>query len=246
MLFKISRLPGVAKLHPWVRGRDNNSRFLPVNADIETPEGAPLPIELLYRLINEASHRMVIDYCACRKACGCRKYDTDIGCLVLGDSGLEIARSVSREVTPQEARKYTNSAVAQGLIPFVGKIRMDNLLYGIRDVHKLLTVCYCRECCCVARFTRHIPMEHLEPAYTRLAGVEILVGEECTGCGKCADACFMQAIEVVGERATINEYCRACGRCATVCPSDAIKVRLTDATFLEDAYRQIGARVSHT
>jgi len=85
--------------------------------------------------------------------------------------------------------------VSDGLIPFVGKTRLDNVLYGVRDKHKLLTVCYCCECCCISRFSRLVPMKHLEPAFTRLPGIEITVSEECTGCGECGEICFMKAID---------------------------------------------------
>lgn len=243
--FKLSRLPLADRLHPWVRPDVNNIRYLPVNERIESQGSAPMPIELLYRLIDEASHRVIVDYCVCRKSSGCEHYPVEIGCLVLGDSGLEIAPSVSREVDVAEARRYADDAVRQGLIPFVGKIRVDNTLYGVRDRHRLLTVCFCCECCCFTRFTREMPVDLLDASYTRLDGVEIEVSDECSGCGKCVSSCLMSAIEVVDERAVISEYCRACGRCATVCPSEAITVRLTDPSFLDDAYRQINARVDH-
>lgn len=162
MLFKLSRL------HPWVRGDRNNIRYLPVNADIDRPESFPMPVELLYRLIEEASHRVIVEYCICRKACGCEKHSSETGCIVLVDSAMEIAPSVRREVDVEEAKEHARRGVIDGLIPFVGKIRMDNLLYGVRDRAKLLTVCFCCECCCAARFTKHIPIANLEPAYARL------------------------------------------------------------------------------
>jgi ferredoxin len=244
--FKLSRLPLAGKVHPWARPDVNSMRYLPVNEAITGDGSAPMPLELLYRLIDEASHRMIVDYCVCRKSNDCESYPVDIGCLVLGDSGLEIPPSVRREVDAPEAREFTDKAVAAGLVPFVGKIRVDNLLYGVRDRHRLLTVCFCCECCCFTRYTREMPVELLDETYTRLPGVEIVVGEECTGCGKCADICFMEAVDVTSGRAVIGEYCRACGRCATSCPSGAIEVRLSDPEFLEKAYLQIRARVTHT
>jgi ferredoxin len=243
--FKLAKLPGADRVHPWVRPDVNNMRYLPVNEGIETPGSSAMPVELLYRLIDEASHRMIIGYCVCRRSNDCSSYPADTGCLVLGDSGLDIPSTVRREVDALEARKYADDAIREGLVPFVGKIRVDNLLYGVRDRHRLLTVCFCCECCCFTRYTREMPVELLDSTYTRLAGAEIVVTDQCTGCAECSSSCFMKAIEVVDGRAVIDAYCRACGRCAAVCPSGAIEVRLTDEGFLEDAYRQIGAHVDH-
>jgi UDP-glucose 4-epimerase len=244
LAFRMMKIPGVARRHSWSRGDLNNMRFLPVNEEIEAPEGFPLPIELLYRLIDEASYRVVIDYCFCRRGCDCKTYPVSTGCLVLGAGAKQIATSVRREVGVEEARRHTDDAVATGLVPFIGKIRLDNLLYGIKDHGRFLTVCFCCECCCVSRFTQHIPIADLEPAYTRLPGVEVIVSDECVGCGECVEGCFMNAISVEGGKAVIGEYCRACGRCATVCPSEALEVRLTDPAFLEEAYRQISGYVN--
>jgi len=156
LVFRMMKIPGVARRHIWSRGDLNNMRFLPVNEDIEAPEGSPLPIELLYRLIDEASYRVVIDYCFCRRGCDCKTYPISTGCIVLGEGAKQIAPSVRREVGVEEARRHVDDAVATGLVPFIGKIRLDNLLYGIRDHGRFLTVCFCCECCCVSRFTSGI------------------------------------------------------------------------------------------
>ncbi|MFC2154266.1 4Fe-4S binding protein [Candidatus Altiarchaeota archaeon] len=50
--------------------------------------------------------------------------------------------------------------------------------------------------------------------------------EVCTGCGKCADVCVYQAIEVDEgiHKAKVNEcLCEGCGNCSATCPSGAIK-----------------------
>lgn len=48
------------------------------------------------------------------------------------------------------------------------------------------------------------------------------VGENCTGCGKCADACPERAIEIRDGRSRTNrELCRAQGKCVEACPNEA-------------------------
>ncbi len=107
----------------------------------------------------------------------------------------------------------------------------------------MLTVCFCCECCCIIRYTRHAPMKFVEPMFPRLDGITITVTDDCQGCGKCVDHCYMKAIEIVGDRAVMSEYCRACGRCATVCPNDAITVSIDDPDFIEKSYERIRAHV---
>ena len=57
-----------------------------------------------------------------------------------------------------------------------------------------------------------------------MPGVEVRVGEGCTGCGKCTEVCFVNAITLEDGKAVIGDACRGCGRCAEACPVNAITV----------------------
>jgi len=47
--------------------------------------------------------------------------------------------------------------------------------------------------------------------------------DQCTGCGKCVDACPRQAITLTGTRPVINEQlCAGCLACVRVCETGAI------------------------
>jgi ferredoxin len=49
--------------------------------------------------------------------------------------------------------------------------------------------------------------------------------KKCTGCGACAAACSLGAIEISGGLATADpEICVECGVCADACPVEAIWV----------------------
>ncbi len=241
----LTRLPFSHRWHPWMREDLTDMRWLPINQDIEMPQDAPMPTELVNRLIEEASHRVIAAYCGCRAGFGCKEYPVDIGCLLLGDSAVEITRFGCREVGVDEAKAHLRRAVEAGLVPIAGKARVDNFIYGVKDRKRLLTVCLCCECCCVTRFTALSPLDRLEPLFPRLEGVTVEVTERCTGCGRCVDRCYIQAIEVKEGRAQISDYCRACGRCASACPSKAISIRVEDPDFLEKAYRRIGSYVDY-
>lgn len=242
-IFRLSRLPLLRRFHPWTDPATSDMRWLPINQAIEMPEGVPLPPSILDRCIEEASHRVIIDYCGCRKASVCGHYPVEVGCLLLGDTAVRAARSISREVGVEEAKEHARRAMEAGLIPAVGTARVDNLVFNVEDPARMLTVCFCCECCCIMRYTRHTPMKYLEPTFPRLEGVAVEVTETCTGCGTCAGHCYMKAIEIVGGRARIDEKCRACGRCASVCPSEAIRVSVDDPEFLEKCYRRIRSYV---
>ena len=49
--------------------------------------------------------------------------------------------------------------------------------------------------------------------------------ETCNGCGDCADACPLDAIEVQDGKASVDEdTCGDCGACVDVCPTESITV----------------------
>jgi ferredoxin len=243
-LFKLTWLPGMQR-HPWMRPEKTDMRWLPINQDIEMPDNTPMPLAVLDRLIDEASHRVLFNYCGCRLAYDCQDYPVEIGCLLMGDSAIETTSSNAREVTPEEAKEAARKAVDAGLVPIVGKARIDNALFAIKDRGHLLTVCFCCECCCITRFVRHIPQERMEPLFPRLEGISIEVTDDCKGCGTCAKHCYIQAITIEDKHAVISEYCRACGRCATVCPRDAINIKLEDEDFLDKTIDRIRSYVKY-
>lgn len=242
-IFKLTRLPGMSH-HPWLRSDKTDMRWLPINEDIQMPENAPMPLTLLDRLIEEASHRVIWETCGCRVGYSCKDYPEEIGCLMMGDSAVECHLKGGREVGVDEAKAHARKAVEAGLVPVVGKARIDNALFLVKDRGRLLTTCFCCECCCITRFNRHVPFKLVEPIFRPLDGITVTVTDECRGCGKCAKHCYVEAIRVVDKRAVIGEVCRACGRCATVCPEGAIEIAIDDPRFLEKAYASIRSHVT--
>lgn len=244
--FTMSRLPGMVKIHPWFREDLSDIRWLPVEEKVEVPSSVPIPIELLDRFIEEASKRYVITGgCGCRIACGCKDYPQEIGCLFLGDSADEVPEAISSEVTVEEAKAHVKKALDAGLVPLIGKVGQDNTIFGVKERRRLVTICFCCECCCISRILRFVELEDLDPVFPRLDGVVMEITDDCKGCGKCVDSCYIKALSVPYGKAQISEYCRACGRCIKECPKGAIKMKITDPEYLDKAYERILAYTRH-
>lgn len=246
LLESASHLAGVRWLKhllPWFTERGLNVSCLPINEDIRLAGDVVVPVQLLYEFIDTASHRVIVDFCACREAMSCRRYPKEVGCLMMGSAALEIHESVGREVTPVEAREHVRLAMDSGLIPLVGKARIDNIVFGIRNKKQLLSTCFCCECCCISRFARNVPPSHRKENVHRLEGLRVEVEEACDGCGACAKRCFLEAIEVRGGKAAILDGCAGCGRCAQACPRGAITVSLDNPSFIDEARSRIEALV---
>ncbi len=241
----IARVPLLKPLHPWTNPKKTDMRWLPINTDIRMPENAPLPLDLLYKMIEESSHRALFDYCGCRRGFKCKHYPEEIGCLLLGDSALEASKKVSHLATVEEAKEHTRRAAEAGLVPIVGKARVDNWIFKIPDKGTMVTVCYCCECCCVTRFARTIPAGYLDNLFPALEGLRVEVNANCTGCGLCAKKCYMGAITIEDEKAVLGPLCRSCGRCASVCKKDAIDIIIEDADFLEKTRERIRSYVKY-
>lgn len=241
----LGRVPPITVVHPWFRPDLTDMRWIPVNEDLLLPENVPAPLALLDRLIEEASHRVIFNACGCRTAFQCENHPTDIACLMMGDSALETSPSLRREVGVTEAKEHARKAVEAGLVPMVGKARVDNYIFGVKDRSRLLSTCFCCDCCCISRYERYFSKGRLSEMFPRLNGVHVEVGPACDGCGDCVAHCYVRAIKMKGGKAVISEKCRACGRCAAMCPPRAITVAIDDGSFLDTDYERILACVRH-
>ncbi len=221
----------------------SNVSWIPINRDIEGAGEIALPEEVLGRLIEKARHRVIVDFCGCRKVMECKSYPHDMGCLMMGESALLIPAKSSREVGVEEAKAHVRKAVEAGLIPVTGKARIDNDFFMIPDEGKLLTVCLCCDCCCITRFSRYMTPEILDGIHHPVEGLSVEVVGDCIGCGQCVAKCYIDAIELTGDRAVIGNMCRVCGRCAMHCPQGAIKLKLDNPGAVDAVVRRIESAV---
>ncbi len=61
--------------------------------------------------------------------------------------------------------------------------------------------------------------------------IPIIYEDECTGCGRCMEACPPRAIDIRDGSARIEEeFCEECGFCAAECTVKAIAIPFPQST----------------
>jgi len=241
--FLTGRLPVLRDLHPWTNKKKTNVSWLPINQNIQRTASTPAPAEVVADYINRARYLSIVDFCGCRRSFQCKDYPEEIGCLFMGESTLEIPSEHNHQVSRDKALIHLEKAVQANLVPVMGKARVDNFIFQVPDKGKLLTVCFCCECCCITRYMRHLPAERLNEIFVPLEGLSIEVDHTCIGCGTCEKKCFIGAITIKNGRSVIGEKCRLCGRCARFCPQGAIKLKLNNPRLKEDYRRRVDPHV---
>jgi UDP-glucose 4-epimerase len=160
----------------------------------------------------------------------------------MGKGAREVDPAVGRHVSVEEALSHVRQCIEDGLIPFVGRFKADNLLWGVKDRGKLLTVCFCCSCCCMIMNTiRYMPQISHE-RIVKLKGLKIIVdNEQCKMCGACTKSCFMGALSMSdGKIIRDNSLCKGCGLCITACPNKAVSAAVDD---LQAAVTELKGRI---
>ena len=124
---------------------------LPPVIHIDGGKTFPLPLAVIAAVINRSSHRIINRRCTCRTTFDCQSYDKGIGCVHIGGPTIEEPDSVARHVSKEEAIAHVKHAIDLGLLPFVGRMDVDNEVWGIWSGEPMFTVCLCCPCCCIPR-----------------------------------------------------------------------------------------------
>lgn len=225
------RVPVVGRALTWLTlplfsPKRQSLTYVPINEKVARADSVPVPRVIVADLIEKSSHHTIIRQCTCRLEKGCADHNTDIGCMLMGDGAAEIDGKIARHVTKAQALAHLDRALADGLMPLVGRAPIDNYIWGVRNRGRLLTVCFCCRCCCtILDAGRHLPGE-IHRSIVRLEGVSIETDQGgCTLCGTCVRECFMGALSIADGALSRDEaLCKGCGRCAAVCPAGAITV----------------------
>lgn len=239
--------PVVTKaIRPLFNSKNFNITYIPINAKIDPPVSTALTENIIADLIRSSSHRVVIKRCSCRDSKNCKEFPAEDSCLLLGEDTKKVSPDIANHLSVDEALEHMKKKIALGLIPMTGRVRMDDLYYGIPNRGRMLTICFCCPCCCtVLSSAKYFPKE-FRSSIVRLNGLHVLVDQsKCIQCKTCIDACFMNAISIEGGKIIHDESkCIGCGRCSTICPQNATTVELDDSqAAIDEILGRISQRV---
>ena len=176
-------------------------------------------------VIRTARH-MGVGACYCRhkmqhvgKACAA---PMDI-CMTFGSTAQSLIKhGIARPVDAKEGMDLLDQAVDHNLVQF-----------GENVQHQVAFICNCCGCCCEAMLAAK-RFAVLNPISTTSFLPEVNA-ESCNGCGKCVEACPVEAMSQVSagdphkpkrKKARLNEdLCLGCGVCVRCCPGASIKLR---------------------
>jgi ferredoxin len=184
-----------------------------------------LDYEKAAALVEEAG-RYAVGICACRHMSlhnGTKECNVPLeSCTSFGMAADYIIRhNLGREISKEEMLETLELSKEHGLV-----LNADNVQRRIRFI------CQCCKCCCgtlmgISKFG--YPNTVVTSSF--IAEVD---DESCTGCGKCAKACPIEAIEMVPienpetkkkKRPVIDrDICLGCGVCALNCKFEGVEL----------------------
>lgn len=196
-------------------------RSLPPESDLHV-----LDYERASEVIKTASH-IGIGLCYCRhkmthlgRACNA---PLDI-CMTFNNTARSLIKNdFARAVDAAECMDMLYSAQGHNLVQFGDNVQ-----------ERVSFICNCCGCCCEALIVAR-KFGFLHPVHTTnyLPRIDMA---NCSGCGKCAAACPVNAVSMEAEqddsrrrtkKASLNEdLCLGCGVCVRNCPRESIKLEL--------------------
>ncbi len=212
--------------------------------ELHMPDELVLPSHVVDHFIDKASYHWVMDFCICRESSGCVDHPRDIGCLFLGEATKDIDPALGHRVSKEEAKKHVKKARESGLVHLIGRNKLDPVWLDVEPGDKFLTICNCCPCCCLWRIIPDLAPDISKKIHS-LPGVEIIVNDDCIGCGRCTEVCFVNAIKIQDGKARILEYCRGCSRCVDICGQNAIEIKM-DRSKLKQTISDIESSVDIT
>jgi UDP-glucose 4-epimerase len=231
---------------PIFTGKNFHVSYVPINATVDGTVSSVIPEKLLEELIRRSAHRVTINRCTCRESEKCEHFPVEDACLHLGEGTMNIDRHLATPRTVDEAIAHTRKMIGMGLVPMIGRVRMDDFFYGEPNTGKMLTICYCCSCCCtIMKSMRYFPND-VKKSLVLLKGLRVVVDNEaCTRCGVCVAECFAGALAMGDGGIAWNEsLCKGCGRCVTVCPVKAVSIVVDDMDrAIDDMKGRIRERV---
>ncbi|OPX57364.1 MAG: NADH-plastoquinone oxidoreductase subunit [Methanobacterium sp. PtaB.Bin024] len=208
-----------------------NTMEVEVNEKIPlSVENTVLPSQILREMIQRSKYLFIMDSCICRTSNNCKNYPHNLGCLFLGKGSKRISTKLGRKVSTQEAIEHVERCQEEGLVPIIGRNKIDSIWLSTGPKEELLSICHCCQCCCLWKMTPNLPKDIAESFYPMI-GAKIYFNEDlCSACGLCAEGvCFLDVIKNINGKVQRDpDKCRICGRCAEICPKGAVIIQISD------------------
>ncbi len=220
---------------------------IPINLTVGTYEDQIVPKKVVEHFIQKAGTIVLID-CPCRIKNHCENHDHTLGCTWMGKGAANIDLSNwsgARYATKEEALELERLAYEDGLVPHLGKLRGDAIIYDVLDYEdQLMSVCHCCSCCCVGSLFKYGPPAYRK-AVQKMEGVTVKVDQDiCVSCTKCFKVCIAEGMEMKNDKAYINQdKCMGCGRCESTCPNGAISISIDDNSRIDELIKSFESRV---
>ena len=176
--------------------------------------------------VARTARHIAVGVCYCRhkmehlgRACAAPR---DI-CLTFNSTADSLARhGIARRIDAAEALDLLQQARERLLVQFGENVR-----------ESVNFICNCCGCCCEAMIAAR-RFGFLHPVHTS-PFLPVVDGAACSGCGRCVDACPVEAMALVSandpqrprQRKALadEERCLGCGVCAAACPQQAVSLR---------------------
>jgi ferredoxin len=222
----LGKQPGIGRLiKPAFSNKIHQVTMIPVKESIIQGEQTVIPYTLLMQLVEQTSASFIMSECVCRRHENCQTHPIDLGCLFLGDGAAHIHSSMGEICNVEKAKQHIQRGVEAGLYPLIAHTMIDAITLGI-SYKRMLTVCFCCECCCVVQRGMRKGPRSLLQVIQALPGLRLTVGEECGDCGLCIGKCPVGAISPNHHGVEIGDGCKGCGICLNECPCEAIKIEI--------------------
>lgn len=184
-----------------------------------------LDYERASEVIKTASH-IGVGMCYCRhkmmhlgRACDA---PMDI-CMTFNSSAESLTRhGHARAIDVAECMTLLDTAYERGLVQF-----------GENVQRRVNFICNCCGCCCEALIAQR-RFGLLHPVHTT-NWIPLVTEEQCNGCGKCVEACPVEAMALVSaenpkqpklrKAKVLHDACLGCGVCVRVCKTGALSLR---------------------
>jgi len=230
-------------INPFFAYPYNEITPIPINAEIAMPQSTAVPSRILEEVLKRSSDIFVLDECICRGHLSCNHHPKDIGCIALGPATRRMHPSHGRFVSVDEGMAHVRRAAKSGLVASMAHVWIDPVAFWTVPFSRLMFICFCDDCCCLYRTHMKNRGPNLDRAYKRLPGISVSVDPDvCSGCGICAERCFIGEMKVVDGTAVVPEDCKGCGRCVEICPAGALSLEMDDMDLLIDRMMErIGA-----